>query len=192
MTTPTDRPTAPATVEDLLDSTQRQLEDPFTLMGLAEEEIEQAIAEHPEAADLLFHSFALLRPTSDSMRTEFVYRGHVREILARVVTGQDTRPGTAAEACLALCDISLKAPLNTAAAGLYTRMWQLAFADVHPMPNGQHYEALVGAEMDEFEAATRSTTRQAWRRLNEIDCAGRHHGAVVACRFAAPQAAKAS
>jgi hypothetical protein len=184
----TNRP--PATIEALLARVGHDLAGTFDLMDIAEDEIGQAAVAQPQTGDRLHHAFGLLRPTSDLMANQVVYRGHVRELLARVVAGQDTRPGTAAEVCVAACRISQRVPLNTAAAGLYTRMWQHAFTglDVPAMPNGEHYEALEGPAIDQLEAETRTRIGHPWRTLAEVTCRGRHHGVTVECRYTLPSA----
>jgi hypothetical protein len=74
-------------------------------MEIAEGLIEELSQEHPERADLIWHSFSLLRPTHDLMhKSDVIYRSHCREILQRVIDGADTRPGTAAECCIVCCE----------------------------------------------------------------------------------------
>jgi hypothetical protein len=193
MTTTTDQ-----TVADIVAEITGDLADVFELMNVAEEEIERAAKLHPDAADTLWHSFSLLRPPPGALMEQvapFVARGYFRELLERVATGQDTRPGTAAEGCLVLRDVSLSTPLNTPAAGLYHRLWRLAFGsmpEVWQMPGGEHYEALESSLIDEFEAELRRALarRNAWRVPGPITCKGQHHGREVACRYAvAPQPA---
>jgi hypothetical protein len=99
-----------------------QLGPIFEQMEWAEDEIAQAQRRHPARADLLRTTFRLLVPIQDLMRTEFVYRSHCRELLERVVRGDDTRPGTSAELAIACCHSSLMAPLNTVGSGLYLRI----------------------------------------------------------------------
>jgi hypothetical protein len=77
------------------------------------------------------------------MRTEFVYRSHCRELLDRAARGEDTRPGTAAECCIALSETSLRVPLRTSAAGLYARMWTRA--QFPPAAPGRRQRALRSA-----------------------------------------------
>jgi hypothetical protein len=70
-----------------------------------------------------------------------------------VARGEETRPGTAAECCIALSDTSLKVPLNTSAAGLYARMWLLAGLPPVELSNASaHYEAHEGSLIDDHEA----------------------------------------
>ena len=98
----------------------------FEQMEWAEDEIEKHQRRHPANSDRIYHSFKLMTPTHELMGQEFVYRSHVRELLARVVNGQDTRLGTAAEICITCCESSQVAPLTDTAAGLYGRMWKAA------------------------------------------------------------------
>jgi hypothetical protein len=140
-------------------------------MAWAEEEIDAATRRHP-AADRIQRSFPLLRPTTAQMRTEVVYRSHCRELLDRVAVSEDTRPGTAAECCLALSETSLHVPLRTSAVGLYARMWRLAGLPPAPLTDAsEHYEALDGALIDDNEAWLRHKLRQDWRVLPSPEAA---------------------
>lgn len=162
----------------------------FERMEQAEEEIDRAMRRHPKFADRIYHSFSLLTPQHDRMATEFVYRSHCRELLDRVAAGQDTRPGTAAEVCCACSEASMLAPLTTTAAGLYARMWTVAFPEQRNVwsDQGEHYEALRGTQIDDLEREARHKTRQDDRKLGTIECGGMHHGETVACEYA-PKAA---
>ena len=167
-----------------------ELQPLFAAMDWADEEIAAASRRHPGQADLLYHAFAVLTPRhiGPGMGTEFVYRGHARELLERIVAGADLRPATAAEICLALSQVSLLAPMHGAGAGLYFRMWLQAFPG-HPVTADQvddqrHYEHLRGAQIDELETLMRHKAADPHRQLGDIDCAGRHHGENVACRYA--------
>jgi hypothetical protein len=131
----------------------------------AEEEIEFASREHPEQADPIWHSFPLLQTTHELLEQERTYRSHCREILARVAAGEDTRPGTAAECCVACCEMSQLAPLRTAGAGLYVRMWRRAGFPEIDGAGSEHYEALQGPEIDDLERTLRRRLKQDWRRL---------------------------
>jgi hypothetical protein len=103
----------------------------FEAMEWVEEEITRACRRHPRSADIIYHAFGVLAPRDigPGMGTEFVYRGHVRELLERVAAGADLRSATAAEICLALVETSLQAPMHGPAAGLYFRVWLAAFPD---------------------------------------------------------------
>lgn len=167
---------------DLIGTTLEQME-------WAESEIAAAIARHPAQGDLLHHGFGLLVPTHDLMATEFVSRSHYRELLDRLATGQDTRPGTAAEVACACAEASLVAPLSSTAAGLYFRMWESAFPDKPPITDlGQHHEALEGSSIDAPEATSRRTLAREDRIVSDISCTGMHHGENVPCAYAGTKA----
>jgi hypothetical protein len=151
----------------------------------AADEIQQAMERHPAERDVLYHSHSLLRPTHNLMSTEFVFRSHCHELLERLVSGADTRPGTAAEACCICCDISLRAPLNSPGAGLYLRMWTAAFPG-QPMfiEPRQHHEALEGSTIDDLERTVRRKLADKARTLSDVTCTGEHDGETVQCKFA--------
>jgi hypothetical protein len=162
----------------------------FEAMEWAEEEIKAARRRHPWRADIIHHAFSVLAPRDigPGMGTEFVYRGHVRELLERVAASADLHPATAAEICLALVETSLQAPMHGPAAGLYFRMWLAAFPDntltAEHTEHQVHYEHLHGSRIDELEADLRHKLRDPDRQLDDITCAGQHHGKPVTCMFA--------
>ncbi|TDD89216.1 hypothetical protein E1202_11955 [Saccharopolyspora karakumensis] len=112
------------------------------------------------------------------MRTEFVHRGHARELPDRVAQGDDTRPGTAAEIVLAFGHASQIASLNTTATGLMFRMWQQAFPDttVDIDDDQEHREKLYGSSIDDAEAEARDKLAVSGRILGTIECRGWHDG----------------
>lgn len=178
--------TAAQSISEIFRETTSMVGAVFEQIEWAEAEIAAAVARHPDQRDLLWHSFTLLTPTQELMSTELVYRGHVREVLTRVLAGVDTRPGTAAEVCGACSAASLVAPLRPAAAGLYGRMWALAFPD---QPNffaerDLYREALGCEAITDLEQLARRQLAVTDRRLGDIDCTGWHHGERVACRYA--------
>jgi hypothetical protein len=155
----------------------------------AEDEIKLAIGRHPEAASDLWHSFRLLMPTvaSNAWGTEFVVRGHARELLDRIAARADTRPGTAAECALAMAAVAIEIPLHGAAAGLYWRMWRLAFpGQLAYADGGAHYEALERSAIDRHERYVRRRLAVPGRRLAAlaVECDGEHWGQLVACTYA--------
>lgn len=158
----------------------------FERMDIAEEEIATARKRHPHSSDQLYHSFHLLVPTHERMEYEPVYRAHCRELLDRVAAGTDTRPGTAAEVCCALYDVSLATPLRSSATGLYFRMWIAAGLPTFPelVTSGEHHEALEGSRIDDHESETRRKLADPTRTLDPIECHGMHHGELVNCTFA--------
>jgi hypothetical protein len=174
----------------LIDEIVAETAPVFAAMEWAEEEIAAAQRRHTGQADAIWHTFQILTPRDigPGMGTEFVYRGHVRELLDRVAAGADLRPATAAEVLLVLVDTSLRAPMHGPGAGLYFRMWQKAFPE-HPMTavhaeHQVHYERLHGAQIDQFEADLRHRLRDRDREIGDINCCGRHNGELVTCTFA--------
>jgi hypothetical protein len=158
----------------------------FEQMEWAEDEISKAQRRHPGSSDRIYHSFKLMTPTHELMGQEFVYRSHVRELLARVIAGQDTRPGTAAEVCLACCESSQLAPLTDTAAGLYGRMWKAAGFPGDQWEDRQvHHEALSSSLIDDAEREMRRKLRND-ERVIDAECGGMHHGKEVACELAKP------
>jgi hypothetical protein len=100
----------------------------------AEDEIDAAQDRHPDQADLLYHCFTLLQPTAAPMTTQFVYRGHCRELLDRVAEGGDPREPTNAEMAVGCPHVSLVIPLSRAAMTIYMRVWSAAFPDGRRSP----------------------------------------------------------
>ncbi|MDT7785570.1 MAG: hypothetical protein QOF58_3989 [Pseudonocardiales bacterium] len=165
----------------------------FDCMEWAEDEIHAAQLRYPWQADRIWHvGFMLLRPTNERLKFELVYRAHCRELLDRVAADQDTRPGTAAEICCALRDISLATPIRSSAAGLYMRMWIAAgLPEIPEVTEGsRNHEALEKSRIDDNEAFSRSKLAVADRQVGVIKCSGLHHGDEVNCVYApAPQLA---
>jgi hypothetical protein len=164
--------------------------DASAVMDWAEDEIARAIRRHPDDGDALYHSFGLIKPRDigPGMGSEFVFRAHAAELLDRIAASADTRPATAAELCLVCCEASLRTPLHGPTAGVYFRMWLRAFPD-RPITPGQadeqvHYEKLYGTQIDDLERTLRQKAADPRRQLRDIDCAGKHHGTRVACRYA--------
>ncbi|ONI83987.1 hypothetical protein ALI22I_33850 [Saccharothrix sp. ALI-22-I] len=177
----------PAIVQLLGYDTVKVLDTAFNQLEWAEDEIRRAIRRSPSKANELYHSFPLLKTDNPRMAVELVYRGHCRELLKRVVSGADTRPGTAAEVCCLCSYMSTIAPLQMPAMGLYFRMWAQAFPGVPVVSaeNRQHYEALGKGEIDDLEAISRKKLLVPGRTLGEIKCKGLHHGVRVRCKYVA-------
>lgn len=180
------RPVDP--LQAILDDTTTLLAGLFEQMDWAEDEIRRAGRRRRRHADLLFHCFLLLTPTAELMGTEFVYRSHCRELLRRVLSGEDTRAGTAAEVVCALSAASTVAPFTSPANGLYFRMWAMAFPE---QPNFgadrlDHHEALEASVIDDMETTLRRKLAVSTRQVGTPECCGLHHGTPVACRFHTP------
>lgn len=187
-----------AAVLDGADQAMRQLVDEivsvltpgFRQIAWAEAEIERAGTEHPDHRDVLFHAFGLLRPTADAMTTEFVYRSHCRELLERVVAGDDTRVPTNAEIAVACSLASLEGPLTTAAVTVYMRAWARAFPDKLDVFGDavDPYEYVAGAYADDLERNLRRRLTIKDRTLRDVSCSGRHHDEPAPqCRYYTPE-----
>jgi hypothetical protein len=110
----------------------------------------------------------------------------VRSALSeRVAAGADTRPGTAAEVCLVLKEVSMVGPLKPGATGLYFRIWTLAFPGKVPEIDESiaHYEALYGSAIDDAERVARHKLSVKARQLGDTECSGRHNGEAVQCKY---------
>ncbi|WP_331722965.1 hypothetical protein [Nocardia sp. NBC_00511] len=185
-----------STAEEIFAEVTQMVGDGLDPVLWAEDEIAAAQHRHPHRADEIWHSYPLLKPFHERMSNELVYRAYCRELLERVATGRDTRPATAIEVVLTLRDVSLAAPLNTAAAGLYFRMWKAAgMPEIDPEGHTAdltHYEALEGSRIDEYEAETRRRARREDRTpAKHITCCGLHNGRSVECRYTATEPAPA-
>lgn len=100
-----------------------QVADVFSLMDVAEDEIERACCDAPlHLRPLVFGSFMLLQPTE--LVPEVLYRGHCRELLCRVLTGEDLDWPTLAEIAMVCCEMTLVAPMREAVGGVYMRAFQ--------------------------------------------------------------------
>ena len=104
----------PKVVDLLGDSLASTLTSVFGQIEIAEQEIVAARGgkTEPDDDDPLWRAFMLLRATDDLMVTEYVYRAHVREILARVAAGQPTAPATDTELVCAISRASQVAPAH--------------------------------------------------------------------------------
>lgn len=157
-------------INDIIAGLSKEMDPQFDAMVVAEQEIDGAVRRDPAAADRIQHSFVLLRPTHPLMGNPVLYRPHCAEVLDRVARGEDTRPGTAAECCIALIETSQVAPLRASAVGLLARM--LLLAGLPPSPLGdtsEHYEALHSTVIDDNEAWLRQRLRQTWRAAPPAD-----------------------
>jgi len=95
----------------------------FSAIEVAEEEIAAFRRQHPEKDRELWNSFMALKITPPLREKSLrLYRAHCRELLERVVAGQDLRPGTNAEILAVLSNASLVAPLTHQAAVLAFRL----------------------------------------------------------------------
>lgn len=172
---------------ELVAGVEQNLDPIFERMSWAEDEITQAQGRHPEQADTLYHSFALLSggEAASRMSVEAVYRAHAREILERVAHGDDTRPGTAVEVIIGLLAAAERAPLSHEGFALCARLWVAVGLPDHDgfTEKLDHLEALHSDRVDREEADARRACRSDDRKLGRIECDGWHHGQQVACSY---------
>lgn len=139
------------TIADVLGDTS-YVNKAFDFMKAAEEEIAKAKRQHPEHENVIHSSFLILYPGSLMSLGEGIYRHHAREILGRVVRGEDVSVGTCAEVLAELYSVSLKKPLNQLGQATYERL----FARVLPeqasklFPDGPAQEPWDGAVEEEI------------------------------------------
>lgn len=183
----------PDPAESLLDSFRRieaLVELAFAQASWADDEVAHAIDDHPAHRDSLWHAKSLLTPTADIMRTEFVYRSHCRQLLARVVSQGDTRLPTDAEIAAACSETSLHAPLSPGGATVYMRAFARAFPDKADVLSDQaeSYEVVGGTSADALERRLRKQLMVPERTLAKVSCSGRHGDEPAPrCRFFTPE-----
>lgn len=98
---------------------------------IAEDEIAKAKGRYPaETHQKIWAAFRQLQPRAHALAArEKLYRAHCRELIHRVVRGEDLRPGTKAEALLVLIETSLVGPLNEPGFALYSKLFSDLFPD---------------------------------------------------------------
>jgi hypothetical protein len=99
----------------------------FAAMRLAEDEIGAAKRRHPAQAALLHRSFEVLCAPPLHPYDDRVYRAHARELLDRLARGDDTRPGTCAEALVAVMQAVTVAPPGAQLAALAEHLFVAVF-----------------------------------------------------------------
>jgi hypothetical protein len=127
------------------------LEFLFDCMRVAEEEIAAAIKKDNKrrgAIDETFKHACVTQPLR-LKRSLTLYRAHVRELIARMVAGEDVRPGTKAEVLATLSEVSFAAPLPQQPYALFIRL----FSEIYP----QHMKAIGNPEWKKIEAWPGST-----------------------------------
>jgi hypothetical protein len=177
-------------IVDLWLQVKREVDEAARCLDWGHDEITAAQVRHPQHADLLWHAWRIILPPQVFPVTEFVWRGHMREMLERVAAGEDTRPGTWAEVCMVCSEASALAPLTHSAAGLYFRAWHYAFP-ANPVWDTMPEEVAHGVKWDDYEITGmyRDLTGKIGRRnpnrriARDTVCDGQHSGARVNCRF---------
>lgn len=179
----------------LFDEIQGGLAGIFARIEQSEDEMDAAAARHPGEADRIYHSFLLFSETQiGEWPGEQIWRAHCREILERLVAGEDTRPGTDAEIAVVCMEASMRAPLGPGAVALYARVFRSCFPEGYEQIWGDakdHVEWTGGQHADDLERTARRRLACPDRRFDRIDvsCCGNHHGEPApGCRFIAAAA----
>jgi len=137
----------------------------FRAMEIAEEEIAKAQERWPGKKEELWSAFRYLGTGTCSIPGGYadrVYRAHCREILERIVRGEDLRPGTDAECMVALCEMSQVTPLHFPAVCLYRKLFERRLG-YDPSPEVASFEEWTGSSR-EWESELRK------RLARERDC----------------------
>lgn len=142
----------------------------FELMDIAEDEIARMKELYPDKIEMIHRSFTILRPTIYLQEvSKEVYRSHIKELLMRVVNGQDTRVATDAELMSILSGATFGAPLNRTGTGLYVRLFRRIFPDFmfgesmsDETLNDKYYEDWDG-QLDEVDSRERKKLFSDWR-----------------------------
>ena len=130
--------------------------------------VERVLAETGHATDAIGGEvFRLSRPTEVlSGATDRVYAAHVRELLARVEAGQDTRPGTDAEIIMAMSETCLAVPLKGDSVAAYARVFARLWPEKAAELATDIRESYAGAAA-EIEESVRHCIRADWRRAEQ-------------------------
>jgi hypothetical protein len=132
----------------------------FDMMGIAEEEIADAMraARTRWVRARLDASFGVLTPPPAMVgKASALYVYHVREMLARVASGADTRPGTDAEVLVGLLAASVVAPLDGTGTMLAEKLFRRVFPDAERVlgPGTGTHETYPGEMAARLEEARR-------------------------------------
>lgn len=140
----------------------------FKLMGVAEEEISAAVAAAPSTEAAVNGTFRLLCPRMEFFehRSPDLYRHHCREIIARELAGEDTRPATKAEILGALSNTSFVSTLIESAHLLMDRLTKEVFPE-YEQPDGWEPQEPWPNAVEETLAKCRHETRDDQRTNKE-------------------------
>lgn len=98
-------------------------ESEFHLIEIAEQTIKRFVDRYPSHASLLNRAFLALQWQLRMPVRDELYRAHAQELLQRVVDHKPLEEGTAAEALVAISDISLRIPLVSEYAALAEKLF---------------------------------------------------------------------
>ncbi|MFD5610469.1 hypothetical protein [Kitasatospora sp. NPDC127060] len=157
------------TLGAMADPKARTVDDTADAWELVEAEIAAARKRHGETErGPIWGAFLLLQHTPPLEKVPRLYRAHVREVLDRVATGQDTRPATDAELLAALSASSVQVPLSPSAACLVARLLaRLPSGETLPIAaevlDVEGYERLFAGEADAHARQLQARLTRHWR-----------------------------
>lgn len=112
--------------------------DPSTIYGvfeyvdIADKFIEDTIRKYPDRAPELWDTFKLLQPSTKMMKMHHkVYDHHIRELMQRVLNGDDLKPATRAEIQVEMSEVSQVIPIHNRGAFLFSRLFKQIFGATH-------------------------------------------------------------
>ena len=102
----------------------------FGSMEITEDLIAEFQSHHPEKEAELFDAFLTVIPTHNMLNMHSaVFESHVRELLQRVVDGEDLTAATNAEIVCVISVVSAQTPLTANAAYLFSQTFRAVFGE---------------------------------------------------------------
>jgi len=136
----------------------------FRAMKTAEVEIARFKTRHPDHGEDLDRAFLCLQPpVSFWSKSDALYRAHCRELLGRVVRGEDLRTGTSAEVLVAILEVATRTPIRPD----FVLAADRVFEDVY----GETAKKVIGPVkgVESYEGAVDEIVSDLRRRLGNPD-----------------------
>lgn len=135
----------------------------FEYVDIAEKFIEDTIRQQPHRASDIWDTFKLLQPSTKMMKMHMkLYDSHIRELMQRILNGEDLKPATRAEILIAMSDVASVIPIHNCGAYLFSRLFKQIFGAKHPtvtaIDSVKLNEPYAGAA-DEMESELRHKLR---------------------------------
>jgi len=164
------------TLNDLLKGVNSNVFRLFDLMDIAEGEIQHFQKRHPAHKPDLFDAFMTIVPTHNMTQLNHkLYIEHCRELLERVVAGEDLRKATKAEMCAVFANTSMIAPIHGNAVYLYAKLFEDVFGE-QPWSDmvelRENYDGASDYWLTELETKAGNPDRhqpnpERWHKLNK-------------------------
>ena len=121
----------------MFDDFMTSLSGVFQYMEWAEEVISEFASENQKYFDVINKSFYILRPILYNP-TEVLYKHHARELLSRVINGEEVCLATTCELLHVFSETSLLSPLTYDATNIYTHLFREVYPDKYEEFFGEH------------------------------------------------------